>query len=199
VLGVDGDEELDGLPGVEPVEEHSGDFDAQVLASLGQGMESEEPVLTVQHAQHPMLFRDLEQAQIVLARHGGEGEALLRRDDHRTGDGGQGARILAVLVVPDELVDLAANDRPLIRSLAFADALLEGLPVHPRTVAPLGFGWGGRRARIAQDLELDQAVYILGREGSLEEFHTELLHAVRGDGDHDPPPPFPGAACRTVG
>ena len=59
VLGVDGDEELDGLPCVEPVEEHSGDFDTQVLASLGQGMESEEPVLTVQHAQHPMLFRDL--------------------------------------------------------------------------------------------------------------------------------------------
>jgi len=67
----------------------------------------------------------------VLARHRREGEALLGGDDDRARDGGQGARVLAVAVVADQLVDLAADDRTLVGSLALADPLLEGLPVDP--------------------------------------------------------------------
>src|SRR2546428_534084 len=138
------------------------------------------PVLAIEHPEHAVLLGDLQEPQVVLACHRREGEALLGGDDDRAGNGGQRARVLAVAVVADQLVDLAADDRPLIRSLALADPFLEGFPVDPRAVPPLGLGGRSGRARVAQDLELDQTIDILGPEGSLKKIHTELLHTGCG-------------------
>jgi hypothetical protein len=51
-------------------------------------VEREEAVLAVQDAEHAVLLGDLEQTEIVLARHRGEREALLGGDDHGAGNGG---------------------------------------------------------------------------------------------------------------
>src|SRR5262249_57557884 len=62
---------------------------------------------------------------------------------------------------------------------------LEGFPVDARAIAALALRCRRRgRARVAQDLELDQPIDVLRRKGSLEELHAKLLHAVRGNGDH---------------
>ncbi len=151
-------------------------------------MQGEEAVLTVQHPQHPVLLGDLQQAQVVLARHRGEGEALLGRDDDRARDGGERARVLAVAVVVHQLVDLPADDRTLVGGLALADPLFEGFPVHPRPVrAGLALAGGLHViAAVAEHLELDQSVDVLRGERRLEELDAELLHAVRGNRDHRP-------------
>src|SRR5499433_245057 len=185
MLGVDGNEQLHSLAGVQAIEEHRGHLDAEVLSRLGQRVEREEAVLAIENAQDSMLLGDLEQSEVVLARHGGEGEALLRRNDDRARDGREGARVFAIPIVADELVDLAANDRALVGCLAFADPLLEGFPVDTRAIAALALRCRRRgRARVAQDLELNQPIDVLRRKGSLEELHAKLLHAVRGNGDH---------------
>ena len=187
VLGVDGDEELHDLARVQPVEEHRRDLDAEVLARLGHRVQGEQPVLAVEHAQDAVLLRDLEQAQVVLARHRGEGEALLGGDDDRAGDRGQGARVLAVAIVADQLVDLPADDRALVGGLALADPLLERFPVHARAVrALLALAGGLVRTSVPEHLELDQPVDILGGERRLKEFDPELLHAVRGNRHNRP-------------
>jgi hypothetical protein len=186
MLGVDGDEELHDLPRVEAVEEHGGDLDAEVLARLGQGVQGEEAVLAVQDAKDPVLLGDLQQAEIVLTRHRGEGEALLGGDDDGAGNGGQRSRLLAVAVVADQLVDLATDHRALIGRLALADALFEHFPVHAGAVGALGLRGGGVLAGIAEDLELHQAVDVLGGERRLEELDPELFHPMRGNRDHSP-------------
>ena len=122
----------------------------------------------------------------MLARHRGEGEALLGGDDHRAGNGGQRAGVLAVAVVGDQLVDLAADHRALVRGLALGDALLQHLPVHTRA-ARCSLGRGRHLGPcVTQHFELHQTVDVLGRKRSLEEFHSELLHPVRGNCDHEP-------------
>src|SRR5262252_3189282 len=180
MLGVDGNEQLHSLAGVQAIEEHRGHLDAEVLSRLGQRVEREEAVLAIEHAQDSMLLGDLEQSQVVLARHGCEGEALLGRNDDRARDGREGARVLAIPVVADELVDLAADDRALVGCLAFANPLLEGFPVDARAIAALALRCRGR----GPDSELDQPIDVLRRKGSLEELHAKLFHAVRGNGDH---------------
>jgi len=108
-----------------------------------------------EHAQHPVLLGNLEQAEVVLAGDGREGEALLRGDDDRAGNGGERRRVLALAIVGDQLVDLAADDRPLVGRLALADPLLETVPVDARPVHPaLLCRLVLRAPRIAEDLEL---------------------------------------------
>src|SRR5436309_1557304 len=155
VLGVDRDEELDDLTGVERIEEHRRHLDGHVLARLRQRVQGQETVLAVEHAQDPVLLRNLEQAEVVLAGDRGEREPPLRRDDDRAGDRGQGRRVLAFPVIGHELVDLPADDRPLIGGLALSDALLEAVPVDARPVHPRLLGRiVGRASRVAEDLEL---------------------------------------------
>jgi len=137
------------------VEQHRRHFDVHVLARLGERVEGEEAVLTVQHAQDPVLFWNLEQAEVVLAGHRREREPLLRRDDDGAGNGGKRRRVLALPVVGDQLVNLATDHRPLVRRLAFADPLLEHVPVDARPVHARFLRRLVRRAaRVAQDLEL---------------------------------------------
>ena len=155
VLGVDRDEELDDLTGVERVEEHRRHLDRHVFPGLRQRVQGEQAMLAVEHSQHTVLFRNLEQAEVVLAGDRGEGESLLRGDDDGPRDRGQGRRVFALSVVRHELVDLPADDRPLVRGLALADPLLETVPVdagpvHPRLLGRLV----GRTTGVAQDLEL---------------------------------------------
>src|SRR2546425_6771590 len=81
VLGVDRHEELDDLPGVERVEEDGGHLDGDGFAPLAQRVEGEQAVLAVEHAEHAVLFGDLQQPEVVVPRDRGEGEALLGGDD----------------------------------------------------------------------------------------------------------------------
>ena len=63
-------------------------------------------------------------------------ELLVARDDDRARNRRQVARLAALLVVLHELVDLAADDLPLIGLLARRDAAFEQVPVHLRRAAP---------------------------------------------------------------
>src|SRR3989442_883581 len=186
VLGVDRHEELDDLPGVERVEEDGGHLDGDGFAPLAQRVEGEQAVLAVEHAEHAVLFGDLQQPEVVVPRDRGEGEALLGGDDDRAGDRGQRTGVLALLVVGDQLVDLAADDRPLVGGLALGDPLLEHVPVHPRphARAVLLRRLVPRAARVAQHLELHEPIDVLRREAGLVELDPELLYAARRDSNH---------------
>src|SRR2546430_9303615 len=181
VLGVDRDEELDDLPGVERVEEDGGHLDGDGFAPLAQRVEGEQAVLAVEHAEHAVLFGDLQQPEVVVPRDRGEGEALLGGDDDRAGDRGQRTGVLALLVVGDQLVDLAADDRPLVGGLALGDPLLEHVPVHPRphARAVLLRRLVPRAARVAQHLELHEPIDVLRREARPVELDPRLLYAAR--------------------
>src|SRR5262245_48185840 len=185
VLGVDRHEQLDDLPRVERIEEHRGDLDPHLLAGLGERVERQQPMLAVEHAEHAVLFRDLQQADVVVAGHRREREPPLGGDDDRPGNGRERARVLALPIIRHELVDLPADDRPLVSRLALADSLLESIPVDARTglVPPLR-GLLTGTTRVAEDLEFHQPVDVLGRESCLVELHTELLHAARRHGNH---------------
>src|SRR5207244_10941318 len=110
---------------------------------------------------------------------------LFRGDDDGARDRGQGRGVLAVTVVGHQLVDLAADDGPLIGGLALADPLLERVPVdaravHPRLLRRLVLGTPG----VAEDLELHQAVDIFGGKAGLVELDAELFHTARRAGTH---------------
>src|SRR3989442_25913 len=136
--------------------------DGAGFAILDQRVEGEQAVLAVEHAEHAVLFGDLQQPEVVVPRDRGEGEALLGGDDDRAGDRGQRTGVLALLVVGDQLVDLAADDRPLVGGLALGDPLLEHVPVHPRP-----------HARAVLLLRL---VPLAARGAQ----HLELLHPIPG-------------------
>src|SRR5207247_11330155 len=120
VLGIDGDEELDDLTRVEPIEENGRHLDAEVLSRLGDRVEGEEPVLAIEHPEHAMLLGDLQETQVVLARHRREGETLLGGADDRARNGGQGASVLALSVMAAQLVELVGDDTTRLVSLVFS-------------------------------------------------------------------------------
>src|SRR5439155_6357072 len=117
-----------------------------------------------------------------------EGEALLGRDDDRARDGRERPRVLALAVVRHEFVDLPADHGPLVRRLALADPALERIPVEAgarrlgllalRLVVAVG------AAGITEDLELHEAIDVLGRKSGLIELDAELLDAPRRYRDH---------------
>src|SRR3989441_3928557 len=187
VLGVDRHEQLDDLPRVERVEEDGGHLDGDGLACLAERVEREQAVLAVEHAQDTVLLGDLQEPEVVVTGDWGEGEPLLGGDDDRAGDRGQRPGVLALLVVRHQLVDLPADDRPLIGGLAFGDPLLEHVPVHPRPRARAALlRCLLRSARIAEHFELHEPVDVLCREAGLVELHPELLYPTRGDSNHRP-------------
>ena len=98
------------------------------------------------------------------------------------------AMVYAVSIVAATIGDLAPDDRPLVGRLALADPPLEAVPVDARAGGCLRLALLGRpgAAGVAEDLELDEAIDVLDRQAGLVELHPELLHAVRGDGDHAP-------------
>src|SRR6266566_5493007 len=188
VLGVDGDEQLDRLPRVERVEEHRRHVEAQLLAGLAERVQREQPVLAVEHAEHAVLLGNLQEPDVVVAADRREGEALLGRDDDRARDGRERPRVLALAVVRHEFVDLPADHGPLVRRLALADPALERIPVDAgarrlgllalRLVVAVG------AAGITEDLELHEAIDVLGRKSGLIELDAELLDAPRRYRDH---------------
>src|SRR5450830_1792733 len=66
-----------------------------------------------------------------------EPQRLVARDDDRPRDGREIPRLAALLVILDELVDLPADDRPLIGLVARSDAALQEVPVDLRWRAAL--------------------------------------------------------------
>src|SRR5262245_27625073 len=145
-------------------------------------------MLTIEDAQDSVLLGDLQQPDVVVARHRRKGEALLGGDDHGAWNGGQRPGVLALAVVRDELVDLPSDHRPLVSRLALADPALERIPVDAgarrlgllalRLVVTVG------AAGIAEDFELHQAIDVLGRQPGLVKLDTELLDAPRRYRDH---------------
>src|SRR5262249_356739 len=117
-----------------------------------------------------------------------EGEALLGRDDDRARDGRERPRVLALAVVRHELVDLPADHGPLVRRFALADPALERIPVDAGArrlgllALPLGVAVGP--AVITEDLDLHEAMDVLGRESRLVDLDAELLDAPRRYRDH---------------
>ena len=63
VLRVDRDEELDDLVGGEAVEDDRGHLNVLGLPRRDHLVEGEQPVLTVERAQHPFVSRDLQHAE----------------------------------------------------------------------------------------------------------------------------------------
>ena len=108
-------------------------------------------------------------------------------DDDGAGNRRQVARLPALLVVLDELVDLLADDLALIGLLVGADAPLEQVPVHLARAARRLLAAAAHRLgllAVAEHLEPDQLVDVAGAQGGLVELHAELLHPDRGDADH---------------
>ena len=116
-----------------------------------------------------------------------ETQRLVARDDDRAGNRRQIARLAALLVVLHQLVDLLADDLALIGLLARADAPLEQVPVHLRSVRRRLLAPAADRLRllaVTEHLEPDQLVDVAGGQGGLVELHPELLHPDGGDADH---------------
>jgi hypothetical protein len=115
-----------------------------------------------------------------------EVELLVARDDDRARNRRQVARLAALLVVLDQLVDLLADDLALVRLLVRRNAALEQIPVDLRlgTTLLLAAKPSLSLILIAQHFEPDELVDVAGREGGLVELHAELLHSNRGYADH---------------
>src|SRR5256886_14613398 len=185
VLGVDGHEQLDDLARVERVEEDGGHLDGDGLACLAERVEREQAVPAVEHAPHTVLLGGLQEPEVVVTGDRGEGESLLGGDDDCAGDRGARPGVPGPLAGRHQLVDLPADDRPLIGGLAFGDPLLEHVPVHPRPRARAALlRCLLRSARIAEHFELHEPVDVLCREAGLVELHPELLYPTRGDSNH---------------
>src|SRR5688500_14744692 len=119
-------------------------------------------------------------------------ERFIARDDHGARNGWQVARLTALLVVLNELVNFLADDLPLIRLLARGYPPLQQIPVHLRLnrrrflpAAPDGL----RLLTVAQNLEPHELVDIACRQRRLVELDSELLHPNGRDADHKNVPP----------
>src|SRR5262245_44778160 len=150
-------------------------------------MQLEQPVLVVDGAQNPLALRHLECADAWVVVRCRKRQLFVAADDDGARNGRQVAGLPALFVVLDELVDLLANDLPLIGLLARRDAALEQIPVDFRWQRT----WTGPAAAYAvgtvcviQHLEPDKLVDITGSQGRLVELDAELLHADRSHVDH---------------
>src|SRR5262249_59857659 len=130
-LGIDRDEQFHDLARIETIEQNGRDLDAEVFASLRQGVKRQQAVLAVEHSEHAVLFRDLEEPEIVLARHRREGEALLRRDDDRAWNGGGGGPRPSVPGGGGQLVELSPGPPSPVGGLPPRGSPLPHLPLPP--------------------------------------------------------------------
>ena len=106
----------------------------EVLAAelLHPGVQREQAMLAVDRAQDAFALGHFQDAERRIAGDRLELERLVARDDDGAGDRRQVARLTALLVVADELVDLLADDLALIGLLARRDAALEQIPADLR-------------------------------------------------------------------
>src|SRR5262249_46937656 len=114
-----------------------------------------------------------------------EFQPLVSGDDHGARNRRQIARLAALLVVLNELVNLAADDLALVGAIAGRDAAFEQVPVDLWS-GTLPSTAHGRMdlVRVAQDLEAHELVDVLGRQRGLVELDPELLHPNGRNVDH---------------
>ena len=141
-------------------------------------------MLSVDGAEDAFALGDFQNAEGRVRRRRLELQRFIARDDHGAGNRRQIARLLALLVVGDELVDLLANDLALVGFFARRDAALKQIPMHLRLILRAAHTGGRPVVPIVQDLEAHELVDVPGGQGSLIELHAKLLHPKRGDADH---------------
>ena len=168
----------------EPVEDHRRHGEVLVAEMFDARVQREQPVLPVDRAQDALALGHLQDAERRLAGDGLELQRLVARDDDGAGNRRQVARLAALLVVLDELVDLLADDLALIRLLIGGDAAFEQVPADLRLVRTAAHARRRALLPVVQHLEADEFVDVLGGQGSLIELHAKLLHFERGDADH---------------
>src|SRR5450759_6034550 len=137
VLRVDRHEHLDDVIFGETVEDDRGHGEGLVTEPLDVRVQREQPVLPVDRAEDPFALRHLQYRALGIRVDAIESQRLIARDDDRPRDGREGPRLAALLVILDELVDLPADDRPLIGLVARGDAALQKIPVDLRWHAAL--------------------------------------------------------------
>ena len=165
----------------------AGHREALVAEALDVGVQREQAMLAVDRAQDAFALGHLQRAERRAALDRLELQRLVAGDDDGAGDRRQVARLPALLVVLDQLVDLAADDRALIGLLARGDAPLEQIPVDLRRRGRRLLAAAADRLRlfaVVEHLEPHELVDVVGRERCLVELHPELLHPDGGDADH---------------
>ena len=187
VFRVDRDEHLHDVIFGQTVEDDRRHREVFFAESIDVGVQRQQPVLAVDRAQNAFALGHLQRAHARSLVRRLEDELLVAGDDDGAGNRRQVARLAALLVVLDELVDLPPDDLALVGLLARRDAPLEEVPVDlggaPASRLPPRTGWLGLLA-VAQDLEADELVDITGGQGGLVELDAELLHPNGGDVDH---------------
>jgi hypothetical protein len=86
-------------------------------------------VLAVDGPQDAFSLRNLEPPDRSTRLHGVEGQLLVGRNDHSTGNRRQVTCLAALFVVLDQFLDLLPDDLPLIRLLARGNPTFEQVPV----------------------------------------------------------------------
>ena len=132
VLGVDRHEHLDDVIFGNAIEDDRRHGERLVAEAIDVGVQRQQAVLAVDGAQDAFALRHLQAADPRAAFGRLEAQLLVARDDHGAGNRRQVARLAALLVVLDQLVDLLADDLALIRLLVRRDAALEQIPVDLR-------------------------------------------------------------------
>ena len=187
MLCVDRHEHLDNVIFGQTVEDDRGNAELLAMEAIDVSVQREQPVLAVDRAKNSLALRNFQDANPAIVARCLEGELLVAADDDGARNRGQIARLPALLVVLDELVDLATDDLALVGLLARRNAPLEQVPVHlgrrgawPRLAAT------DTRLRVAviQDFEANELVDVAGGQRSLIELHPELLHPDSGNVDH---------------
>src|SRR3979409_679808 len=125
MLGVDGDEHLYDVIFRQAIEDDCRHTEVLALEALDVGMKREKTMLAVDGSQNPFTLRHLENAQARVFARRLKRQLLVARNDHRPGNRREIARLTALFVVLNQLVDLAPDDVTLVRLLARRDSPLE--------------------------------------------------------------------------
>jgi hypothetical protein len=116
-----------------------------------------------------------------------EPHGLLRREEYRAWDRRHGTVIFALEIVGRELVDLFAEDWPLIGLLRRLDLLLDLVPVDEGWLGSSPFDCARTlNPRTAEHLEANQSLDVGGCEVQEEEVLAELPDLQGRDGEHRP-------------
>jgi hypothetical protein len=129
MLRVDRDEHLHDVILGQPVEDHRGDGELLFAEAIDVGVQREQPMLAVDRAEDAFAFRDFQRADRRARFRRLELEGLVAGDDDRAGNRRQVARLPALFVVLDQLVDLPPDDLPLVGLFARRDPTFEQVPI----------------------------------------------------------------------